>query len=239
MPAGWMLPSMTGCCCGHMSMPAIHFQHAHLPPSCWSFADDAGRSPLAAVGTWDMQVLLLATPGLTPAAPPEPLGGSVLPRSVLLVDFEGTGHLLVGLGDGGLLHWKLDPGSQRLTGGVQGVCGAQGRSGTAGRHLSMACVCYWVQQANMGCRRVLGMAFQAICSVCVPAHVLASSTGAPYYVSCANTAVCTCLTRCGCCWCCCSWCGCCPVRQEVHQPGHQAAAVGHLHQQGGAARVCW
>ena len=37
----------------------------------------------------------------------EPLGGEVIPRSVLFAEFEGAAFLLVALGDGHLFNWSV------------------------------------------------------------------------------------------------------------------------------------
>jgi hypothetical protein len=64
-----------------------------------------------------MEVQLLRLPDLAPVAT-QPLGSEqVIPRSVLLAGFEGSHHhLLVGLGDGTLHSWRLDPAAGRLSG---------------------------------------------------------------------------------------------------------------------------
>ncbi|OQR96245.1 DNA damage-binding protein [Achlya hypogyna] len=62
-----------------------------------------GRASHVAVGLWaELSVSLLALPSLTLAVK-QPLGGDVLPRSLLSIGFDGTPHLLVGMGDGTLL----------------------------------------------------------------------------------------------------------------------------------------
>ena len=53
---------------------------------------------VAAVGTWDHQVHVVRVPSLTPLAT-EPLGGDIIPRSVLFTAFEGVKYLLVALGN--------------------------------------------------------------------------------------------------------------------------------------------
>lgn len=69
----------------------------------------AERSGLVAVGRWDQTLQLLAVPGLTPLSV-TPLGGEVIPRSVLCVGLEGVPYCMVGLGDGALHTWRLEPG---------------------------------------------------------------------------------------------------------------------------------
>ncbi|CAL5227828.1 g10856 [Coccomyxa viridis] len=69
--------------------------------------DDAERSQIAAVGTWDMQVHILSLPDLSTLRT-EKLGGEVIPRSVLLAVFEDIPYLLCALGDGQLFNWQLD-----------------------------------------------------------------------------------------------------------------------------------
>jgi hypothetical protein len=65
-----------------------------------------------------MEVCLLALPGLTQLASVGLGAERVIPRSVLLAGFEGGAarHLLVGLGDGALHSWRLDPTSGTLSG---------------------------------------------------------------------------------------------------------------------------
>jgi DNA damage-binding protein 1 len=50
-------------------------------------------------------------PGLEEVAN-EALGGEVIPRSVLIADFEAAGpYLLCAMGDGALFNFRLDPAS--------------------------------------------------------------------------------------------------------------------------------
>ena len=87
---------------------------------------NSGRSTLAAIGCWSVDVRLLQLPSLQLVVT-EPLGGEVIPRSALLSDFEGQPYLLVGLGDGGLMNWRLDPNKGGLAGERgEGVMGFQG-----------------------------------------------------------------------------------------------------------------
>ncbi len=72
-----------------------------------------------AVGGWDQSLTLLTAPQLTPLAT-TPLGGEVIPRSVLLVELEGVAYCMVGLGDGALHTWRLEPGGCGLTAVGQG-----------------------------------------------------------------------------------------------------------------------
>ena len=51
----------------------------------------------------------------------EPLGGEVIPRSVLFAEFEGAAFLLVALGDGHLFNWAVQP----ETGELRGFCRVQ------------------------------------------------------------------------------------------------------------------
>ena len=65
--------------------------------------------PMAAAGLWtDLSVRLLALPSLSEVHS-EPLGGEVIPRSLLFAPFEGRLHLLAALGDGHLLSYLLTP----------------------------------------------------------------------------------------------------------------------------------
>jgi DNA damage-binding protein 1 len=68
---------------------------------------------LCAVGMWtDITVRLLSLPSLQLLAK-EPLGGEILPRSVLLVSFEGIDYLLCALGDGHLFTFTLSSNELR------------------------------------------------------------------------------------------------------------------------------
>lgn len=67
------------------------------------------KSSLAAVGMWtDVSVRLVQVPSLQ-VVTTQPLGGEIIPRSVLLVTFEDVNYLLCGLGDGHLLSFLLKP----------------------------------------------------------------------------------------------------------------------------------
>ncbi|KAF5831460.1 mono-functional DNA-alkylating methyl methanesulfonate N-term-domain-containing protein [Dunaliella salina] len=74
--------------------------------------DDQERSHFLAVGTWSMELHLYAVGegnGSLTQRVKEALSVEVIPRSVLLAAFEGVPYLLLGLGDGQLHHWHLDP----------------------------------------------------------------------------------------------------------------------------------
>ena len=73
-----------------------------------------GPASLACVGSWDNSALILRLPSLTTELE-ERLSGDAIPRSVLLVEFEGASHLLVGLGDGHLLTFSLDAAGSALS----------------------------------------------------------------------------------------------------------------------------
>ncbi|KAF9666475.1 hypothetical protein SADUNF_Sadunf16G0233100 [Salix dunnii] len=65
-------------------------------------------SQLAAVGMWtDISVRIFLLPDLN-LITKEPLGGEIIPRSVLLCSFEGISYLLCALGDGHLLNFQLN-----------------------------------------------------------------------------------------------------------------------------------
>jgi DNA damage-binding protein 1 len=64
-------------------------------------------SSIAAVGTWNMEVLIYAVPSLS-LLTSEPLGGEVIPRSVLFASFEGLPYLLCAMGDGRLFNFHID-----------------------------------------------------------------------------------------------------------------------------------
>jgi len=67
------------------------------------------RSDIAAVGMWtDISVRLLKLPSLEEITK-EALGGEVIPRSILMAQFEGTNYLLCALGDGSLFYFVMTP----------------------------------------------------------------------------------------------------------------------------------
>ncbi|EFJ48849.1 UV-damaged DNA binding complex subunit 1 protein, partial [Volvox carteri f. nagariensis] len=73
-----------------------------------------GRSSVVAVGRWDQTMQLLSVPSLAPLSS-TPLGGEVIPRSVLCTALEGVPYCMVGLGDGALHTWRLDPATGGLS----------------------------------------------------------------------------------------------------------------------------
>ncbi|GMY38038.1 DNA damage-binding protein 1a [Fagus crenata] len=72
-------------------------------------------SQLAAVGMWtDISVRIFSLPDLN-LITKEPLGGEIIPRSILLCVFEGISYLLCALGDGHLLNFLLNTSTGDLT----------------------------------------------------------------------------------------------------------------------------
>ncbi|KAI5604930.1 hypothetical protein BDE02_01G318600 [Populus trichocarpa] len=70
--------------------------------------ENPNYSQLAAVGMWtDISVRIFSLPDLN-LITKEPLGGEIIPRSVLLCSFEGIAYLLCALGDGHLLNFLLN-----------------------------------------------------------------------------------------------------------------------------------
>ncbi|XP_011011818.1 PREDICTED: DNA damage-binding protein 1a-like isoform X1 [Populus euphratica] len=70
--------------------------------------ENPNYSQLAAVGMWtDISVRIFSLPDLN-LITKEPLGGEIIPRSVLLCSFEGISYLLCALGDGHLLNFLLN-----------------------------------------------------------------------------------------------------------------------------------
>jgi len=70
--------------------------------------DDGKRSDVLSVGLWtDITLRLFKLPSLEMVAK-EPLGGEIIPRSILMVKFEGTNYLLCALGDGSLFYFVLN-----------------------------------------------------------------------------------------------------------------------------------
>uniref|UniRef100_A0A1D1ZT42 DNA damage-binding protein 1 n=1 Tax=Auxenochlorella protothecoides TaxID=3075 RepID=A0A1D1ZT42_AUXPR len=66
----------------------------------------ATASDWLVLGTWSMHVLLYSLPGLQ-LATDEALGGEVIPRSILLSQFEDSAYVFCGLGDGHLVNYRL------------------------------------------------------------------------------------------------------------------------------------
>lgn len=77
---------------------------------------DAESASLVAVGSWDMRCSLYSLPDLQQLAS-EVVGTEVIPRSVQLASFENgcTTYLLVAMGDGHLVNFKLDPATGILS----------------------------------------------------------------------------------------------------------------------------
>ena len=77
-------------------------------------AATAVKSDLCAVGLWtDISARLLKLPSLEELHK-EPLGGEIIPRSILMSLFEGTPYLLVALGDGSLFYFSINPMTRTL-----------------------------------------------------------------------------------------------------------------------------
>lgn len=66
------------------------------------------RAKLVAVGLWtDISVTLLSIPSLE-TINVEKLGGEMIPRSILMTNFEGINYLLCALGDGSMFYFTLN-----------------------------------------------------------------------------------------------------------------------------------
>nr|XP_023018140.1 DNA damage-binding protein 1 [Leptinotarsa decemlineata] len=80
-----------------------------------SLGDETKRSELVAVGLWtDISTRILRLPDLSEAHK-ELLGGEIIPRSVLMANFEGQNYLLCALGDGSMFYFLLQKDSGMLT----------------------------------------------------------------------------------------------------------------------------
>lgn len=67
------------------------------------------RAKLIAVGSWtDISVTILKVPTLE-ILNNETLGGEMIPRSILMTNFEGINYLLCALGDGSMFYFTLNP----------------------------------------------------------------------------------------------------------------------------------
>ncbi|XP_071054441.1 DNA damage-binding protein 1 [Onthophagus taurus] len=70
--------------------------------------DGSTRSDLVAVGLWtDISARILHLPDLSESTK-ENLGGEIIPRSVLMTQFEGQNYLLCALGDGSMFYFILN-----------------------------------------------------------------------------------------------------------------------------------
>ncbi|XP_010906318.1 DNA damage-binding protein 1a [Elaeis guineensis] len=77
--------------------------------------ENSHYSSLAAVGMWtDISVRIFSLPSLE-LLTKENLGGEIIPRSVLLCNFEGVSYLLCALGDGHLFNFLLNTSSGELS----------------------------------------------------------------------------------------------------------------------------
>ncbi|CAI8051482.1 DNA damage-binding protein 1, partial [Geodia barretti] len=72
---------------------------------------DSGTSNICAVGLWtNISARVLRLPSLD-TLHTQPLGGDILPRSILVAEFDTRTYLLVALGDGTLHYFQMDPDS--------------------------------------------------------------------------------------------------------------------------------
>lgn len=77
--------------------------------------DNSTRSEIVAVGLWtDISVCLLRLPTLEKFHV-EKLSGEIIPRSILLCQFEGINYLLCALGDGSMFYFVLERDTGKLT----------------------------------------------------------------------------------------------------------------------------
>lgn len=73
-----------------------------------SLLNKAGKADLIAVGLWtDISVSVLTLPDLE-TLNNEKLGGEMIPRSILMTNFEGINYLLCALGDGSMFYFTLN-----------------------------------------------------------------------------------------------------------------------------------
>ncbi|CAI8053753.1 DNA damage-binding protein 1 [Geodia barretti] len=86
---------------------------------------DSGTSNICAVGLWtNISARVLRLPSLD-ILHTQPLGGDILPRSILVAEFDTRTYLLVALGDGTLHYFQMDPDSGALTNGKKVVLGTK------------------------------------------------------------------------------------------------------------------
>lgn len=89
-----------------ISSSQLEYEIACLDAS--SLSESSTGSDILAVGLWtDISVCLLKLPSLE-IVYTEKLGGEMIPRSVLLVKFEGIEYCLCALGDGSMFYFELD-----------------------------------------------------------------------------------------------------------------------------------
>ncbi|KAF2354903.1 hypothetical protein FHG87_014345 [Trinorchestia longiramus] len=75
----------------------------------------AEEASVVGVGMWtDITTRILVLPALTEVYK-EPLGGDIIPRSMLLATFEDVHYLLVAVGDGQLVYYVYHPEQRQLT----------------------------------------------------------------------------------------------------------------------------
>lgn len=73
--------------------------------------DNGTSSDMIAVGLWtDISVRILSLPDLKEICK-EKIGGEVIPRSILMANFEGINYLLCALGDGAMYYFTLNKDS--------------------------------------------------------------------------------------------------------------------------------
>jgi len=73
------------------------------------------KSDLVAVGLWtDISIRILKLPNLEEISNVK-LGGEIIPRSILMANFEMTNYLLCALGDGSLYYYLMDRSNGTLT----------------------------------------------------------------------------------------------------------------------------
>ncbi|XP_060526029.1 DNA damage-binding protein 1 isoform X1 [Cylas formicarius] len=76
--------------------------------------ENASSSDIVAVGLWtDISARILRLPDLSEATK-ESLGGDIMPRSILMANFEGHDYLLCALGDGSMYYFSLNKDSGKL-----------------------------------------------------------------------------------------------------------------------------
>uniref|UniRef100_A0A915J2E8 DNA damage-binding protein 1 n=1 Tax=Romanomermis culicivorax TaxID=13658 RepID=A0A915J2E8_ROMCU len=79
-----------------------------------SLLNAEGLAEVAAVGLWtDISVRIIHLPSMKDISR-EQLGGEIIPRSILICQFEGLLYLLVALGDGTLLYYRMHQTSGAL-----------------------------------------------------------------------------------------------------------------------------
>ena len=97
------------------SKATLEYEVACLEISPFHENEPNTKADFIAVGLWtDISVVLMKLPNLEKLYT-EKLGGEVIPRSILMVNFEGINYLLCAIGDGSMFYFILNRNNHTLT----------------------------------------------------------------------------------------------------------------------------